>query len=149
MPRRECVPFPARSKVTPLGQLAALGFGEHPPEPPSIVPSCVCEEEYLVLPINPRPSLPPDSELRKQCGNSGNNAKIFSQIFKIDFPRFLAAGHMEIAEFFCLRQNRIITQKLQKPQKFSQESRRGRRRRRSCTSSSESTLPTRNSWRSD
>ena len=54
---------------------------------------------------------------------------------------------MEIAEFFCLRQNRIITQKLQKPQKFSQGSRRGRRRRRSCTSSSESTLPTRCDWR--
>ena len=93
MPRRNRVPFPARSKVTPLGQLAALGFGEHLPEPPSTVTSCVCKEEYPILSIDPRPPLPPDPELRKQCGNSGNNAKIFSRIFKIDFLRFLAAGH--------------------------------------------------------
>ena len=93
MPRRNRVPFPARSKVTPLGQQAAPGFGQHPPEPPFTVTSCVCKEEYSILPLNPRPSLPPDPELRKQCGNSGNNAEIFSQIFKIDFLRFLAAGH--------------------------------------------------------
>ena len=93
MPRRNRVPFPARSKVTPLGQQAAPGFGQHPPEPPSTVTSCVRKEEYPVLPTNPRPPLPLDPKLRKQCRNSGNNAKIFSQIFKIDFLRFLAAGH--------------------------------------------------------
>ena len=52
--------------MTPLGQQAAPGFGQHPPEPPSTVTSCVCKEEYPILSTNPRPPLPPDSELRKQ-----------------------------------------------------------------------------------
>ena len=38
-------------------------------------------------------AIPKSIILRKQCGNSGNNAEIFSRIFKIDFPRFLASGH--------------------------------------------------------
>ena len=46
-----------------------------------------------ISPLSHLFAIPKSIILRKQCGNSGNNAEIFSRIFKIDFPRFLAVGH--------------------------------------------------------